>query len=121
MCVLVYLFVVHNNNNSVCLCSCLSRLLLSLVECVCGFLSIRVACNNLRANRLGQWILSDAYLVALCAIVERAGCISGHISPIAIPVAILCIQVVFACRVIVRIVVVAVAAAAAAAIDCRLP
>jgi len=93
------------------------RIFLSLIGCQCEFcMCVSVEFNNLRANRLGQWVLSDAYLVALCAIVERAGCISGHICPIPIPIAILHIQILFACRVICIVVV----NAAAAAVDCRL-
>lgn len=125
MFVLVYLYVVYNNNNSSCVfvyvCLCLVSCSLCLCVCVCFVcLSIRVVFNNLRANRLGQWILSDAYLVALCAKVERTGCISGHICPIAIPVAILHIQILFAIRIICIVVAAAAAHAAAAAVDGRL-
>lgn len=59
---------------SVSLCVCVSSLSLILfLMCmqVCVFVFVLVF-NNLRANRLGQWILSDAYLVALCAIIQGA-------------------------------------------------
>lgn len=130
------LYVVYNNNNSVYICKecqrsvcvCVSSHSLILFDvyacvCCCVFVSF-LGFNNLRANRLGQWILSDAYLVALCAIVEGAGCVSGHICPIAIPIAILHIQLLLACRFVCIVVVSATAAtadaAAAAAIDGRL-
>lgn len=80
---------------------------------VCVFVFVLVF-NNLRANRLGQWILSDAYLVALCAIIQGAWCVSCHICPIAIPtIAILHIQ--FLCRFVCIVVIPTAAAAAAAA------
>lgn len=94
-------------------CKCVSNLSLFGL-CLCVFVSVNF--NNLRANGLGQWILSNAYLVALCAIVESAGCISSHICPIAIPISVLQIQILFASRVICIVVV---AAAAAAAVDGR--
>lgn len=74
--------------------------------------------NNLRANRLGQWILSDAYLVALCAIIQGAWCVSCHICPIAIPtIAILHIQFLcwFVCIVVIPTAAAASSDAAAAA------
>lgn len=130
-----FLYVVYNNNNSVyickeCQCMCVCRLFLSFCFwCVCKCLCVCLflVFNNLRANRLGQWILSDAYLVALCAIIQGAWCVSCHICPIAIPtIAILYIQ--FLCRFVCIVVIPTAAAAAgdaaatadAAAVDSRL-
>lgn len=50
-------------------------------------------CNNLRADRLGQWVLGDPNLVALGAIVQSTGCIRGHIGTIAITSSITILQI----------------------------
>lgn len=61
---------------SLCVCECVvsfSHFVFDVYAsvCLCVFVFVLVF-NNLRANRLGQWILSDAYLVALCAIIQGA-------------------------------------------------
>jgi len=88
--------------------------------------------NNLRADRLGQWVLGDAYLVALGAVVQRARCVRGHVGTIAISgygaaaaatsVSVLQIQVLIVAAAIIRVVIVRLASACAVgAIDGRLP
>lgn len=86
--------------------------------------------HNLRADRLGQWIFGDAYLVALGAVVQRARCVRGHVGTVAISasgasISVLHVHILVA-AILVRIVIVPLMmllllAARVGAIDGRLP